>query len=155
MFWVRVVRLRARRRAIQRQLSFRARGSPFPSTPGQETPSGQLGATSPHGPRHDSAVEELTEILVRELAGRARVRIQSAFVASDGSEPEPDVAVVPKGDYHDSHPTSAWLIMEVAESSLRKDRGLKAQLYAESGVGETVRPGRFADIEVRVADVIG
>ena len=91
---------------------------------------------SPHGPPHDSAIEELTEILVRALAGRARVRIQSAFAASDGSEPEPYVAVVPPGDYHQAHPTEAWLIAEVAQSSVRKDRGLKARLYAESRVPE-------------------
>lgn len=97
---------------------------------------GMVVTMSPHGPPHDSAVEELTELLVRALAGRARVRIQSAFAASDGSEPEPDVAVVPKGAHHQGHPTEAWLIIEVAESSLKKDRGLKAQLYAESGVPE-------------------
>jgi Uma2 family endonuclease len=91
---------------------------------------------SPHGPAHDAAVEELTELLVKALAGRARVRIQSAFAASDGSEPEPDVAVVPKRDHHEAHPTEAWLIVEVAQSSVKKDRVLKAQLYAESGVPE-------------------
>ncbi len=97
---------------------------------------GMVVEMSPHGPPHDAAIEELTEILVGALAGRARVRIQSAFAASDGSEPEPDVAVVPKGDYHHAHPTSAWLVVEVADSSVKKDRGLKAQLYAESGVPE-------------------
>lgn len=90
----------------------------------------------PHGPPHDAAIEELTEILVTALAGRARVRVQSAFAASDGSEPQPDIAVVPRGDYRRAHPTEAWLIVEVAESSLKKDRGIKAQLYAESGVPE-------------------
>jgi Uma2 family endonuclease len=97
---------------------------------------GTIVEMSPHGPPHDSAIEELTEILVTALVGRARVRVQSAFAASDGSEPEPDVAVVPPGDYHRVHPTEAWLIVEVAETSLKKDRGLKAQLYAESGVPE-------------------
>lgn len=58
---------------------------------------GMVVAMSPHGPPHDSSIEELNELLVRALAGRARVRIQFAFAASDGSEPEPDVAVVPKG----------------------------------------------------------
>jgi Uma2 family endonuclease len=91
---------------------------------------------SPHGPLHDSALQELTELLVRNLAGRASVRIQSAFAASDGSEPEPDVAVVPKGDYRGAHPDQAGLIVEVAHSSLPKDRGIKARLYAESGVPE-------------------
>jgi hypothetical protein len=43
----------------------------------------------PKGPPHESAIERLTELLVRGLAGRAAVRVQSAFAASDGSEPEP------------------------------------------------------------------
>jgi Uma2 family endonuclease len=98
---------------------------------------GTIVEMSPHGPPHDAAIEELTEALVTALSGRARVRVQSAFAASDGSEPEPDIAVVPPGDYHRAHPTEAWLVIEVAdETSLNKDRGIKAQLYAESGVPE-------------------
>ena len=91
---------------------------------------------SPDGPEHDAPVSRLTELFVRALAGQARIRVQSAFAASDGSEPEPDLAVVPPGEYDDAHPSSAWLIVEVAKSSLAKDRGPKARLYAESGVPE-------------------
>lgn len=46
------------------------------------------------------------------------------------------MAVVPPGEYRDAHPTRAHLIVEVADSSLKVDRGIKAQLYAESGVTE-------------------
>ena len=91
---------------------------------------------SPKGPPHESAIEHLTELLVRGLAGRATVRIQSSFAASNGSEPEPDVAVVPRGDYSVGHPEVAHLIIEVADSSLPTDRGTKAKLYAECGVPE-------------------
>ena len=91
---------------------------------------------SPHGPRHDAAIEKLTELLVLLVAGRASVRVQSAFAASDGSEPEPDIAIVPKRDHRDTHPSEALLIIEVADSSLALDRGAKAKLYAESAVPE-------------------
>jgi Uma2 family endonuclease len=91
---------------------------------------------SPHGPEHDGVLDRLTELLVQALAGRARTRIQSSFAASDGSEPEPDVAVVPRAEYDDAHPNVAWLIVEIAKSSLAKDRGPKARLYAESTVEE-------------------
>jgi Uma2 family endonuclease len=91
---------------------------------------------SPKGAPHDSAIQRLTALLVPALLGRATVRIQSSFAASDGSEPEPDVAIVPLGEYRDEHPSSASLIIEVADSSLTVDRGVKAQLYAESGVAE-------------------
>lgn len=91
---------------------------------------------SPKGPKHESALERLTELLVQRIAGRATVRIQSGFAASDGSEPEPDVAVVPRRDYSTAHPSEALLVIEVADSSLRFDRTEKAALYAESGVPE-------------------
>ena len=91
---------------------------------------------SPHGPEHDAALDRLTELLIRSLAGRARVRVQSGFAASDGSEPEPDIAVVAPQDYDDAHPSAAWLIVEVAKSSLAKDLGPKARLFAEAGVAE-------------------
>ncbi|MBI4955042.1 MAG: Uma2 family endonuclease [Myxococcales bacterium] len=97
---------------------------------------GTIVAMSPHGPEHDDRLGELAERLIAALGSRAKVRVQSAFAASDGSEPEPDLAVVPRRSYRDAHPSDAWLIVEVADASLRKDRGPKARLYAESGVEE-------------------
>ncbi|HWL84713.1 MAG TPA: Uma2 family endonuclease [Polyangiaceae bacterium] len=91
---------------------------------------------TPIGPSHCDAVDRLAELLILALSGRARVRIQGSFAASDDSEPEPDVAVYPLRDYSSGHPDSAHLIIEVAQSSLHEDRGTKAQLYAEAGVPE-------------------
>ncbi len=91
---------------------------------------------APIGPPHCSVVELLNERLVPALAGRARVRIQLPFVATDGSEPEPDVAVVPVASYKAQHPDRALLVVEVAESSLDYDRETKGPLYAASGVPE-------------------
>lgn len=91
---------------------------------------------SPVKPAHDGLIQRLNRTLMRALDPRAAIRIQSSFAASDLSMPQPDVAVVPPGDYLDAHPTEAWLIVEVADSSLRRDRGLKARLYAECGVPE-------------------
>src|SRR5688572_12591292 len=84
---------------------------------------------SPHGTRHDGVVQRLTRLLLLGLDPRAGVRIQSAFAAASGSQPEPDVAVVAPGDYLTAHPSSAHLIIEVADSSLPIDHGLKAKLY--------------------------
>lgn len=91
---------------------------------------------SPKDPPHASRVDELTAILVPALAKRARVRVQLPFVAADDSEPEPDVAIVPFGDYRRAHPSEALLVIEIATSSLRKDRLVKAPLYAASNVRE-------------------
>jgi hypothetical protein len=40
-----------------------------------------------------------------------------------------------RGDYLDDHPTAAWLVIEVADSSLDRDRA-KATVYAAAGVLE-------------------
>jgi Uma2 family endonuclease len=87
---------------------------------------------SPKGAPHDASIQWLTERLVPALAGRASVRIQSALIAGE-SEPEPDVAVVPPAAYRDRHPSEAWLIIEVAEPFLEKDRGAKAHRLGAQG----------------------
>jgi Uma2 family endonuclease len=97
---------------------------------------GVLVTMSPNDPEHASPVQLLTELLVPALQGRAAVRIQLPIVAAGESEPEPDVAITPLGDYRRAHPTQAHCIIEVAKSSLSKDRNIKAPLYAASGFRE-------------------
>jgi Uma2 family endonuclease len=117
---------------------------------------GSIIAMSPQGPAHDYAIQQLTRILVQTLSDRADVRIQSSFAAGEHSEPQPDVAVVPKGNYGTAHPTEALLVIEVADSSLKKDRTLKARLYAERGVPEYwVVDLRGAVVEVHTEIVNG
>jgi Uma2 family endonuclease len=65
------------------------------------------------------------------------VRVRSAVATAD-SQPEPDLAVA-RGqarDYLDRHPGPADvpLVIEVADSSLARDRGLKARVYARAGI---------------------
>jgi Uma2 family endonuclease len=91
---------------------------------------------TPHGAPHDDTVERLTELLVPRLVGRARVRVQLAFAASEYSEPLPDVAIIPKDAPRGDHPSSALLLIEVSDSSLCFDRGVKAKVYAKAGVPE-------------------
>ncbi len=97
---------------------------------------GALVPMSPIGPPHSSAVQGLMELLLPALLGRATVRAQSPFAAHELSEPEPDMAVVPRADYATAHPDQAYLIIEVADSSLDSDRQAKLQVYALSGVPE-------------------
>ncbi|HEX2692327.1 MAG TPA: Uma2 family endonuclease [Kofleriaceae bacterium] len=79
---------------------------------------------------------------VRGGAGRADpgdagqdVATARASCVYDRSEPEPDIAVVALGNYDAEHPTSALLVIEVAETTLRTDRS-KAAVYASSRIGE-------------------
>lgn len=97
---------------------------------------GNLVAMSPQRPHHAWVVQRLTMLLVAALTDRAAVRIELPLALSDASEPEPDVAVVPTGDYSRAHPCTALLVVEVADTSLHKDRGIKASLYARGGIPE-------------------
>lgn len=53
------------------------------------------------------------------------------------SEPEPDIAIVPKGDYSTAHPKEAKLVIEVANSSLALDRA-KSYIYAKANIQEYI-----------------
>ena len=91
---------------------------------------------NPIGPPHASTVDLLAEVFFKAISDRARIRVQGSFAASDESEPEPDLALYPRDTYRRAHPSEAWLVVEVADSSLGKDRGVKMRLYAECGVEE-------------------
>jgi Uma2 family endonuclease len=97
---------------------------------------GVLVTMSPNHPERASPVQILNELLLPVLLGRAVVRIQLPIIAVRESEPEPDVAIVPLGDYRHAHPDQAHCIIEVASSSVSKDRNIKAPLYAASGFRE-------------------
>lgn len=65
------------------------------------------------------------------------VRTQMPLHLGKYSKPEPDVAVI-AGDMRDAvrtgTPTAAALVIEVSDTTLRKDRGIKASLYARFGI---------------------
>lgn len=65
------------------------------------------------------------------------VRSQGPLDLPDGtSDPEPDLAVVPgTPDDYTQHPSTALLVIEVSDSSLRLDRR-KAHSYAAAGVAD-------------------
>ncbi len=97
---------------------------------------GQVVAMSPTDPAHSESTWIIADELRRQLSGRARVNSQAPFAASDDSEPEPDIYVTPSARYWKEHPTRAFLIVEVARTSLTYDRNEKAVLYGLSEVDE-------------------
>jgi Uma2 family endonuclease len=97
---------------------------------------GFLVEMSPEGPPHVFVIDRLTELLVPALAGRYLVRIGHPLALGDLSEPEPDVAVVARGDYRRAHPTGALLVIESSSSSRHRDLGFKATLYARHDIPE-------------------
>jgi Uma2 family endonuclease len=97
---------------------------------------GVLVTVSPQKWQHAAVVEYLVNHFARALPENYRVRPQLPFAASDWSEPEPDLAIVRHDPKLRDHPQRVALLIEVAESSLRKDRNLKRGIYAEAGVPE-------------------
>jgi Uma2 family endonuclease len=87
-------------------------------------------------PEHAHPIQELTRLLLGQLLERAIVRVQLDYLAAGESEPVPDLAIVPLANYRHAHPDRAHCIIEVAHSSVRKDRLLKMPLYAASNVAE-------------------
>jgi Uma2 family endonuclease len=65
------------------------------------------------------------------------VRTQMPLSASAKSEPEPDLAVV-RGTIREmtKHPTTALLVIEIADATLEFDRDRKSGLYAQCKVAD-------------------
>lgn len=95
---------------------------------------GELVEVSPQDARHATMIEALSDHLLPPLVARARVRIQLPLAAGDLSEPEPDVAIVPRDEPREVHPSRTWHVIEVADSSVRHDLTRKARIYAAAGV---------------------
>src|SRR4051812_12686815 len=88
-------------------------------------------------PPHESTIDLLNELLTEMLPKPWRCRIQSSITLADG-EPEPDLVVVPgpASRYRSRHPGSAdvALVIEVSDSTLARDRGMKLRTYARAGI---------------------
>jgi Uma2 family endonuclease len=101
---------------------------------------GEILNKTPIGPSHASTVKRLNRLFSKLAGDRCVVSIQDPIALDEFSEPEPDLALLaPRADlYGGSHPTAAevYLIVEVADSSLRFDRERKIPLYATAGIAE-------------------
>lgn len=99
---------------------------------------GEIIEMAPIGSRHTACVSTLTELLVTTVGSRARVWTQGAVRLSPRAKPQPDVALLRRRSYvsDEPGPEDVLLLVEVAESSLAYDRGVKLRLYARAGVPE-------------------
>jgi len=97
---------------------------------------GRLVVAEPQHTPHATAIDLAGEALRQAFGPGWRVRVQLPLGLGRDSEPEPDVAVV-RGDARDflvDHPTTAALVVEVADASLQLDRRVKARIYARAGI---------------------
>ncbi|HBB33895.1 MAG TPA: hypothetical protein DDZ80_30010 [Cyanobacteria bacterium UBA8803] len=101
---------------------------------------GQIIEMVPQDPPHASTTSSFGNNLVILLAGKAWIRTQLPIAIAPNSEPEPDIAIVriDAQRYRDRHPIpeDIFLLIEIADSTLRPDRTSKAQIYARAGIPE-------------------
>lgn len=101
---------------------------------------GQLYRMAAKGTLHSATITRIKRLLEARLGNRVLLRFQDPVRLSDDSEPEPDVAVVQPDplDYEDHHPmpVEIYLLIEVSDRTLKRDRDLKAPTYARSGIRE-------------------
>jgi Uma2 family endonuclease len=92
------------------------------------------------GTAHRSAVGRTDRLLQNRLKNLALICVQDPVKLNERSEPEPDIAVVKVDplDYADHHPTptEVYLIIEVADSSLKLDCETKAKAYSQAGIAD-------------------
>ena len=96
---------------------------------------GVLVEMSPQGSPHARASHASTMLLV-PIAARRGLEVSPQCpldVGNPVSQPEPDLAVVPVGDW-DTYPAKALLVVEVSVTSRKVDLGRKAAIYAAAGI---------------------
>jgi Uma2 family endonuclease len=101
---------------------------------------GEVIDMAPMGSRHASMVRKLTERFYVSCGEHVTVSVQSPIRLGEISEPEPDIAILARREdsYAPAHPSAAdvWLLVEVAETSLRYDKEVKLPLYAKHHIPE-------------------
>ena len=101
---------------------------------------GQIIKMAAKGTAHRAAISRIEHLLREYLGDSVLICLQDPIRLDDYSEPEPDVAVVRPDPlyYEDHHPTPAeiFLLIEVADTSLKFDCEVKAPAYSRSGITE-------------------
>jgi len=100
---------------------------------------GAIVQMSPIGQLHAFTVMMLNNLLVQAVAGRALVSPGNPVRLTRWTEPQPDLMLLRlDADYREEfvEPRHVLLVVEVADTSLAYDRGVKLRLYAQAGILE-------------------
>jgi Uma2 family endonuclease len=101
---------------------------------------GEIVRMSPIGDRHFQAVNRATMIFARGIGDRAVVSIQNPASMDRYNEPQPDVVLIrPREGFYGAGkpaPEDVLLLIEVADTTLPKDRNAKLPVYARNGIRE-------------------
>ena len=101
---------------------------------------GEIVAMAPIGAPHGYVVDALNDRLCAIVHGKAIVRVQGALRLSNRTELQPDLSVLklPSEQYRQKQASAsdALLVIEVSDTTLRKDLRVKLPLFARHGVPE-------------------
>ena len=101
--------------------------------------SGEILQMTPEGPFHHYLNISIVEYL-RSLLGTQAVISEGHPITLVDSEPEPDIAIV-RSPYklylnHHPYPEDIYWLVEISNSSLSKDLGIKKTIYARANIQE-------------------
>jgi Uma2 family endonuclease len=98
---------------------------------------GRVMIMSPVGWKHVLCKSRVAEVLRSAFGPVYFVLEQDPLPIEEHSDPQPDVAVY-RGSLMDidDHPGHALMVVEVADTTLKRDTGEKARLYAASGIAD-------------------
>ncbi len=120
---------------------------------------GEIIQMSPIGDKHLGTVSRITALLVPRLLGTYNVHTQSPVKIGQYSEPEPDLVVTPhRDDFYAStgiYPADVLLLIEVADTTLKKDIRIKVPLYAQAAIPEVWIVNLKDDVILQYADLQG
>ncbi len=101
---------------------------------------GEIIPMSPIGARHMQAVNRANMIFARGVGDRAVVSVQNPASMDRYNEPQPDVVLIrPREGFYGSGkpaPEDVLLMIEVADTTLHKDRKVKLPVYARNAIRE-------------------
>jgi Uma2 family endonuclease len=101
---------------------------------------GEIIQMSPIGKKHAVCVARLDRLLQRLLSNQAFIWVQSPVRLDNGSEPQPDLAILKlRDDFYEERlpiPEDILLIIEVSDSTIDYDLNIKMPLYAEFDIPE-------------------
>lgn len=120
---------------------------------------GEIIEMSPIGNRHLGCVNRANRLFTSAFGDRVVVSVQNPLRLSNYTEPQPDVVLLkPRGDeYASKKPAAedAFLVLEVADTTLSYDRSVKLPRYATAGVSEVWIENLQDDLLLVFRDPVG
>jgi Uma2 family endonuclease len=101
---------------------------------------GEIIVMSPEGESHAYYNTEVADYLRELLGNKVKIRDAKPITLPNDSEPAPDIAIVkPLGTAyleHHPYPDDIFWLIEFANTTLKKDLGVKKKIYAAAGIPE-------------------